>query len=260
MNRPSAPHRVCAVVPAAGRGTRLGADAPKVFVPLRPGCTIWDRLHAKLAPLVEKTVLVLSPEGRAFAEKSGAFFERTTLALQPEPLGMGDAIFGAAGAWRGHDDLLIIWGDQANISSATLAACLNLHSSQSGPAVTLPVVRAAQPYVEFVFDQDRLTAVRQSREGDLCVPGGFSDVGTFILSAGHELEQEWQRYLARAPAGSVTREINFLPFLVHLSRAGWPVRRHEIADPLEAVGINTPEELALARRHLEKETPGESHA
>jgi bifunctional UDP-N-acetylglucosamine pyrophosphorylase/glucosamine-1-phosphate N-acetyltransferase len=245
--------KICALVPAAGRGTRLGADAPKVFVPLAPDVTIWNVLHHVLAPLADRIVLVLSPAGRAYADKNrGAFaagsFDKTEIALQPEPLGMGDAIFGASDLWQEADDLLVVWGDQVNLSRQTLQLCLALHAAQVVPSVTLPVVRQKNPYVEYVFDGDRLTQVRQSREGDACAPNGFSDVGVFLLRGGDALIAEWQRYRAAIAGGRVTGEVNFLPFLAHLSMvAGWPVNRYETNDPAEAIGINTPEELALAR-------------
>jgi bifunctional UDP-N-acetylglucosamine pyrophosphorylase/glucosamine-1-phosphate N-acetyltransferase len=245
--------KLCALVAAAGRGTRLGADVPKVFVPLAPGVTIWKVLHEALAPLADRIVLVLSPEGRVYAEKNRAefspgCFDQTEIAVQPEPLGMGDAIFGAADLWRDADDLLIVWGDQVHLSQKTLETCLALHAAQPSPGFTLPVVRQETPYVEYVFAGDRLSRVLQSREGDVCGPNGFSDVGVFLLRGGNSLIAEWQRYRAVTPRGHVTSEINFLPFLAHLSMvAGWPVNRYETDDPAEAIGINTPEELAAAR-------------
>jgi bifunctional UDP-N-acetylglucosamine pyrophosphorylase / glucosamine-1-phosphate N-acetyltransferase len=250
--------RICAIVPAAGRGTRLSANVPKVFVPILPDLTIWDVLRTKLAEVAAPIVLVLSPDGLNFVKQNpGAFspgsFENTIKAVQSSPLGMGDAIFGAADFWREFDDLLIVWGDQFNLSLETVRACIKLHAAQQKPALTLPLVRAPQPYVEYVFDaHGALTTIRQSREGDACEPNGFSDVGVFLLSGGSVLIEEWTRYLAGGKIGSVTAEINFLPFLVHLSARGWPVNRYETHDPAEAIGINTPEDLAFARQLLRK--------
>jgi bifunctional UDP-N-acetylglucosamine pyrophosphorylase/glucosamine-1-phosphate N-acetyltransferase len=250
---PSPRRKLSAIVPAAGRGTRLGAEMPKVFVPLSPTATTWNVLHDVLAPLADRIVLVLSPEGRAYLENnratfSAGSFEKTEIALQPEPRGMGDAIFGASDLWRDAEDLLVVWGDQVNLSRRTLEACLDLHATPTGPRLTLPVVRQANPYVEYVFDGDRLLKVLQSREGDACAPNGFSDVGVFLLSGGETLLTEWQRYRAAAAGGFVTGEVNFLPFLAHLSMvARWPVNRYETSNPAEAIGINTPRELAVAR-------------
>jgi len=252
-------HRLCAIVPAAGRGSRLGVDIPKVFVPILPDVTIWDAVRGKLCQVADRIILVLSPEGIKYVENNrakfmGETFDKAEMALQVSPLGMGDAIFGAIDLWRECDDLLVVWGDQFNLSLRTLMACIELHAHSRKPALTLPVVRAKQPYVEYVFDSSgQLTHIRQSREGDVCDPGGFSDVGVFLLSGGSALSEEWSRYRAGSVAGQMTGEINFLPFLVHLStHAKWTVNRYETHDPAEAIGINTQEDLAFARQLLQK--------
>ena len=260
MNPTSPSQRgLCAVVPAAGRGSRLGADVPKVFVPIFPDLTIWDAVHGKLSQMADRVVLVLSPDGQSYVETNRAKFNsdsfaKTEIAQQSVPLGMGDAIFGAADFWRDYDDILVVWGDQFNLSLQTLNACVKMHVASNKPALTLPVVRAPQPYVEYVFDTSGLlTQIRQSREGDPCEPNGFSDIGVFLLSGGAALTAEWECYWATHAPGSKTGEINFLPFLVHLSStAKWPVNRYETLDPAEAIGINTLDDLAFARQLLQK--------
>ncbi|HKB96155.1 MAG TPA: NTP transferase domain-containing protein, partial [Rhizomicrobium sp.] len=113
--------KVCAVIPAAGRGSRLGADVPKILAPLTEHETIWSILHARLAPLVDHIHLVLSPEGaRAFPPPP----QRVSTSIQPEPIGMGDAIFGAHAVWAKFDAMLIVWGDQVFVSSDTLRRSL----------------------------------------------------------------------------------------------------------------------------------------
>lgn len=261
MNNSSSAERmqsqICAVVPAAGRGTRLGAHVPKVFVPIFPSKTIWDAIHNKLVEVTDHIVLVLSPEGCDYFEKNRAdfapeSFTQTEIGLQLAPLGMGDAIFGVASLWDKYENILIVWGDQFNLSLNTLRACLDLHATSEKPALTLPLVRSDHPYVEYVFDSaQRLTQVRQKREGDDCESGGFSDIGVFLLSGGAALREEWQRHRGSGALGSATGEVNFLPFLAHLSSvAGWKVNRYETHDPSEAVGINTPDDLAFARQLL----------
>ena len=232
--------RVCALIPAAGRGSRLGTDTPKILAPLNEQDTIWSILHAKLAPLVDHIHLVLSPDGaKAFPPLPA----HVSVGIQPEPLGMGDAIFGAGAVWSSFDAVLIVWGDQVFVSTGTLRRALDTLSSPARHAV-LPVTRMEQPYVEYRFDETKLVKVLQSREGDQTRAGGFSDVGTFLLGTAG-LTEIWQRYLAIAPRGSATGEINFLPFLPFLSAQGWTMTPLEVADPVEARGINTKEDLAF---------------
>ena len=108
----------------------------------------------------------------------------------------------------------------------------------------LPVTRMSAPYVEYVFDGPSLTRVLQTREGDKTTPNGFSDVGTFLLGT-DGLRPAWEDYSRGAPRGRGTGEINFLPFLPYLSTQGWTITPLEVADPTEARGINTKDDLAF---------------
>lgn len=241
--------RVCAVIPAAGRGSRLGMDKPKILAPLNARQTIWSVLHAKLAPLVDHIHVVLSPEGiREFPTPP----EGVSLSVQPEPTGMGDAIFGASAYWETFDAILVVWGDQVFVSSGTLGRALATLALPQRHAV-LPLTGMAKPYVEYVFEGAELVKVLQSREGDTTRPGGFSDVGTFLLGT-PGLGAAWKVYLSQAPRGSQTGEVNFLPFLPFLSAQGWTIAPLEIPDPTEARGINTLEDLSFFRERY-KDAP-----
>ena len=240
---------ICAVIPAAGRGTRLGGTGPKILTPLTAQDTIWSILHAKLAPLVDHIHLVLSPEGAGAFPALPAEVSRS---IQSEPIGMGDAIFRGHDVWSNYDAVLVVWGDQVFVSNDTLECAIGALDTSRRHAV-LPVTRMAQPYVEYVFNGERLTKVLQTREGDTTTPNGFSDVGTFLLST-DGLRAAWEAYLATAPRGAGTGEINFLPFLPFLSSKGWTVTPVEVTDETEARGINTQEDLAFFRR-LYSETP-----
>lgn len=245
--------RLCAVIPAAGRGTRLGFGVPKIMVEIAGGVTVWHVLHERLRPYVEHVHVVMSPEGEGpfrelVAEEiaSGA----VSVSVQEEPTGMGGAIFGAAAHWEPYDAILVVWGDQANLSAETVRRVAEVHDK----GLTLPLVPMPDPYVEYELDDDGargggvLVRVRQSREGDECRPGGLSDVGVFGLRT-EGLRDAWTRYLAGAEAGALTGEVNFLPFLPHLSRdLGWPLTVVPVTDPDEARGINTAEDLEFARR------------
>lgn len=241
--------RICAVIPAAGRGSRLGTPTPKILAPLNARDTVWSVLHAKLAPLVDHIHLVLSPEG---AEEFPSLPPHVSKSIQPVPTGMGDAIFGARPSWKSFDAILIVWGDQVFVSQDTLRRTLAALISREHQAV-LPVTRMTAPYVEYVFDGKRLTKVLQSREGDQTTPNGFSDVGTFLLAT-QGLAAAWNDYLSKAARGSRTAEINFLPFLPFLSARGWTVTPLEVADPTEARGVNTQEDLSFFRERY-KDAP-----
>jgi hypothetical protein len=102
--------------------------------------------------------------------------------------------------------------------------------------------------VQYDFAGRALARVRMSREGDACDPEGLSDVGVFGLST-RGLAAAWWDYVTEPEVGASTGELNLLPFLPFLSRRrGWPVTVVEVRDGDEARGVNTPEDLAYARR------------
>ncbi len=242
--------RVCAVIPAAGRGTRLGSDRPKILSPLTATQTIWSVLHERLAPLVAHIHLVLSPEGAAQFPPLPA---NTSTSIQPAPVGMGDAVFRGYPVWSRYDAILVIWGDQVFVSPDTLKRTLAAMTA-ANRQVVLPLTRMDAPYVEYVFDGDRLTTVLQSREGDACRPGGLSDVGTFLLGT-DGLQDAWETYRADAPRGGATAEVNFLPFLPYLSAQGWRILRLAVDDATEARGVNTPQDLTFFQSLYGGDTP-----
>ena len=242
---------ICAVIPAAGRGTRLGSGGPKILTPVTDSESIWSILYGTVSPIVDHVHLVLSPEGRtAFdAGHSRDDYSNVSCSLQMAPLGMGDAILGSIDAWRAAAAALVIWGDQVLISRDTLARAIDAQGGRP-KSVIIPVTRVEAPYVEYLFGQSgRLEAVKQTREGDVCSPRGYSDVGTFLMSV-EGLQDAWDQYLAGAQKGASTGEVNFLPFLPYLARHGWTVEAIEVADADEARGVNTPADLAYARAIL----------
>lgn len=70
---------------------------------------------------------------------------------------------------------------------------------------------------------------------------GESDIGLFALS-----REGWRtllpEYEAVGEAGSRTGERNFLPFIPWTARRA-AVRTFPCEDPMEAIGVNTPDEL-----------------
>lgn len=97
-------NNMTAVIPAAGKGSRLNLGMPKILAPVSDGLTIiLDLLIGKLYPYAAKIILVVSPSG--YEEIDAAVKrlndkEKIALAIQPEPLGVGDAVFRAARQWE----------------------------------------------------------------------------------------------------------------------------------------------------------------
>jgi bifunctional UDP-N-acetylglucosamine pyrophosphorylase/glucosamine-1-phosphate N-acetyltransferase len=245
-----------AVIPAAGRGTRLGTATPKVFTDITPALRVWDVLLDELVPVVDRVHLVLSEEGLAYFDALGRPTRNgvaVTVSVQTEPRGMGDAVFGAIAHWQDARHVLVVWGDQVGLSRDTMLRATNTQRNAPPPSVTLPLVATERPYVHYCFDPaGRLLRVDQTREGSSCPASGLADVGLFAFTAA-DIAPAWARYLSSENCrGARTGEINLLPFFAHLSvNEGFAVHTVTVADPGEARGINTPDDLAYFRARLD---------
>jgi bifunctional UDP-N-acetylglucosamine pyrophosphorylase/glucosamine-1-phosphate N-acetyltransferase len=238
------------VVPAAGAGSRLGLDLPKALVPISGGRVVLDYV-LDAATQCSTAIIVVSPKFSEHAEKwVPSFNGELQFVVQESPTGMFDAFLLTRQAWEQNDTVIVIWGDQVNVRSETVAAATSSHGGKDGRLV-LPLVSRESPYVQYLFENEKLESIREEREGDRCDPVGLSDVGVFVLSA-QNLGDLADEYVQVGKRSSVTGELNFLPFLTFLVSRGWEGQCLEVLDEVEAFGVNTHEELELARNNLKR--------
>lgn len=237
------------VIPAAGRGTRLSADTPKPLVSVG-GRSMLDRLADLYTPFVDGIVVIASPVSRA-AVSRWASGRAAIVVEQAAPTGMLDAILLAAPAIeaRRPDAVWITWADQVGVLPGTLRRVVEAEEQRPGPAMIVPTVTRSDPYIHFTRDaRGRIAGLLQRREGDAMPGEGEGDVGVFAM-AREIFRNELQEFAGRAAAGSGTGERNFLPFIPWLAR-----RRNVVtipcSDPMEAIGVNTPEDLQVVEAWL----------
>jgi bifunctional UDP-N-acetylglucosamine pyrophosphorylase/glucosamine-1-phosphate N-acetyltransferase len=199
----------------------------------------------------DRIVIVVSPGAIERVRAALAAEPQVSLIVQESPTGMLDAILLARDEVRARPArrVLITWCDQVAIAPATVEAVIAAALASPEPPVVMPVCRSADPYVHLVRDSDgRIVRVLHRREGDAMPDEGESDAGVFDLS--REAYLQWLPQYAAAPEiGAVTGERNFVPFAAWAAARG-PVVTVPCGDREEAVGINTPEELARVEHYL----------
>lgn len=239
------------VVPAAGPGSRLRSPLPKLLAPVN-GRAMLDWLLDLYGDVVDRTIVIVHPsyaeQVRAYGATTGARIEYET---QETPTGMLDAILLARKAVAASNAarILVTWCDQVGIHPRTVARLTELSDTHAAAALVLPTARRSDPYIHLERDdRGRITRVLHRREGDVMPPIGESDMGLFSLSRDAFLTL-LPEFAASADAGGTTGERNFLPFIP------WVAARREVltfpcVDEMEAVGVNTPEDLQLVERYL----------
>jgi bifunctional UDP-N-acetylglucosamine pyrophosphorylase/glucosamine-1-phosphate N-acetyltransferase len=241
------------IVPAAGLGSRLKTSTPKLLVPVN-GKAMLDHLFELYRPVVDRFVLVVHP---SFAECVREFCEArprldVECLVQASPTGMLDAILipCASIAQRGDTEVWVTWCDQVAVHPETVARLSRLPEDEAAQeALTFPTCRRTDPYIHFPRnEQGKIVGVLHRREGDALPDVGEGDIGLFRLSRAVYLER-LTAFANEAESSVVTRERNFLPFIPWLA-ARDAVRTFPCRDETEAIGVNTPEDLAVVEAYL----------
>jgi bifunctional N-acetylglucosamine-1-phosphate-uridyltransferase/glucosamine-1-phosphate-acetyltransferase GlmU-like protein len=239
------------VVPAAGRGARLGRSMPKALVPLL-GTPLLLHVLRRFAGLCARAVVIIHPSAAASMHALRATAPMPIMfAEQPEPTGMLDAILLARDAVVSSqaDRAWICWCDQVLLSERTVGDIAAAEKDAATPAAIFPIATVSSPYIHFDRRPDgRISGVRQRREGDVMPAVGDTDAGVFDLSI-RSYEHDLPQFASGAAADRGTGERNFLPFLPWLA-ARAPVVTTDVANAIEVRGINTPEDFAAAEAYL----------
>jgi bifunctional UDP-N-acetylglucosamine pyrophosphorylase / glucosamine-1-phosphate N-acetyltransferase len=238
------------VIPAAGLGSRLGAHTPKLLA-LVNGRPMLDHLLSLYAPVVDRVALVVHPAARGAVMRVLEEFGRTGIEVfvQEQPTGMLDAILLARPAVEAGRPrrVWITWCDQVAIHPRTVAHLVEADAGD--PLVALPTCTGPSPYVHLARNASgRIVRVLHRREGDAMPAIGESDAGLFSLSLAGYLDL-LRAFAAEPTTGTATGERNFLPFIPWASERG-TVLTFPCIDPSEAIGVNTPDDLAVVERTL----------
>ncbi|MGE0210506.1 MAG: bifunctional UDP-N-acetylglucosamine diphosphorylase/glucosamine-1-phosphate N-acetyltransferase GlmU [Parvibaculaceae bacterium] len=238
---------ISAIVLAAGLGTRMKSDLPKVLH-RAGGRSLLAHALGALKPLSPaRTVVVTGPGMEKVGEEARAAIPEARLAIQTERKGTAHAVLAARGAAKGASGItLILYGDVPLIRTETLAEMVEA-GRQGGLAVL--GFEAANPkgYGRLLQDASgRLTGIREELDASpeerairLCNSG--------ILASSSELL--W-RLLPRVGADNAKGEY-YLTDLIGLA-VGEGVAPRLVTCPEDDVrGVNSRAELAEIERLLQ---------
>ncbi len=242
------------LIMAAGRGTRMRSQLPKVLHPLcgRP-LILWPVEAAREAG-AERIVVVVGREG---ADVQRVLPPGVEVALQDPPAGTGDAVLCAREALAGASDVIVLSGDHPLLDAGFVTALAERHAA-SGAAATV-TTRALE-------DPGQYGRVVRSADGDVerivetKHPGDASpeelaikeiNAGTYAFS----VEPLFQA-LTEVGTDNAQGEVYLGDVLPLLRERGHKVAAFLTDDELISMGINTRADLAevqeVARRQILK--------
>ena len=159
------------VIPAAGLGSRLGADVPKLLVPVG-GMPMIDRLERLYKEVVSRIVLIVHPSFEAAVRQHvGRWADagRTASSRASRPAcstrscSPRTRYVPAAG-----DGVWITWCDQVAVHPSTVRTLAETSAANPEAALVMPTVATASPRTSIWSGDDggRILRVLHRREGD----------------------------------------------------------------------------------------------
>jgi bifunctional UDP-N-acetylglucosamine pyrophosphorylase/glucosamine-1-phosphate N-acetyltransferase len=229
-----------AVILAAGRGTRMKSDLPKVLHPMC-GRPMLDYLIETLRRVGVGRLLIVG--GRDLEALRAHVGKRAEYVFQKKPRGTGDALAHALPRLRGHKMAYVVYGDMPLISAETFVALRQALRGEAAAALATRVVdqthrfgrivrNAGGRFLRIVEEKDATpeeAAIREVNAGVYCVR--VAEIREALRGI-RPTNRQGEYYLTDAVS--------------LLAERGREVATVSAAGPEEMIGINTRTELAEA--------------
>lgn len=174
------------IILAAGLGTRMNSDRPKVLHPLAGAPLLHHAMDAGPA-LGADRVVVVAGHGASAVEAAARAHTRDAVTVRQEPqLGTAHAVLAARGALAGFaGDAIVLYGDTPFIRPETLQAMRDARRS-GGHAIAVLGFQADDPgrYGRLLMAGDRLERIIEARDAtpdELAI--GFCNSGVIAADA-----------------------------------------------------------------------------
>jgi len=233
------------VILAAGQGTRMNSELPKVLHSLLGRSMAWFTVQASRQATGAQPVMVIGHGAEAVRQNLDG---EAQFVIQDPQLGTGHAVQQAKPILQGRSDfILVTYADMPLLTSATLSRLIQAQGSHSGPMTMLTViaddprgfgrvVRGSDGKVQTIVEEAGVTpeqlTIRELNAGVYCFTADW-------------LWQALER-IPLSPKGEY-----YLTDLVGIAVVeGLSVQALTVEDPAEVIGINTRVHLAEAEAAL----------
>jgi len=238
---------LAALILAAGKGTRMKSELPKVLHPVAGRSMVGHVLDTVAGLKPARTAVVIGPDMEAVA---GAVAPAAAV-VQPEQLGTADAVKAAREALpAGEGTVLVLYGDTPFITRATLEKMIAARQATPRTAVVVLGFRPPDPgaYGRLVLGaKGGLEAIVEARDAspeqlaiDLCNSGVMAIDGARLWA------------LVDAVGNDNAKGEYYLTDIVAIARGQGLACAYIEADPEELSGVNSRAELAVAEAIMQQ--------
>lgn len=226
--------KTTSIILAAGQGTRMKSELPKVLHSVCGKPMLWHALQAAQSVTDETPVMII---GHGADQVRAVVGDAARFVVQAERLGTGHAVQQAESTLKGNTDLVLVSSaDMPLLTSETFNEMIRLQKENDGPMTMLTIIsddprgfgriiRMEDGNVQAIVEEPQAT-IEQMAIKEL-------NVGAYCFDA----KWLWDA-LERIPLSP--KGEYYLTDTVGLAvEAGMKVQSLTLEDPVEAVGVNT---------------------
>lgn len=226
------------VILAAGKGTRMKSQLPKVLHPIATKPMVQHIIDTVNALGAENIHLIYGHGGDQLKDALG--HNRLSWCLQAEQLGTGHAVQQAAGHIKDDEDVLILVGDAPLIKSSTLQQLIQVKQSADLALLTVNledptgmgrIIRDGEQVKAIVEHKDATEAQREINE---------INTGMMIMGGA-----DLKRWLSALNSDNAQGEFYLTDVIEMASNEGKVIKASQPESAIEVEGINNRKQLAM---------------
>ncbi|TKI04458.1 bifunctional UDP-N-acetylglucosamine diphosphorylase/glucosamine-1-phosphate N-acetyltransferase GlmU [Martelella alba] len=236
------------VILAAGKGTRMYSDLPKVLHPLAGKPLVSHVIDAVKGLDAERIHLVFGHGGELLRERLAGSDTRLSWVLQSEQRGTGHAVQQAAPFLLDDQDVLILYGDVPLITPDTLKRLL---AAKPAGGIGLLTITLDDPtgYGRIVRENGRVTRIIEQKDASEA-QRRINEINTGILVAGGG---DLKRWLAKLNNNNVQGEYYLTDIIAMAADEGRWIETVQPGYAWEVDGINNRLQLATLERIYQRQ-------
>ncbi len=235
---------LAAVVLAAGKGTRMKSDLPKVLHPILGRPMINHLLDNLIAINIKKIVVVIGYKADLVRAELSSYGEKIKFVLQSEQLGTGHAVMMAEDILSDFDgDIVVLAGDVPFLTQSTITKLVDVHQDEKAAATVLSAVPPdatgygrviRQPGTDIV---DCIVEHKDATEEQRAV--NEINSGIFCFDNRYLFDS-----LRKIKSDNAQKEFYLTDIMAILSQSGLKAAVYKTPNADEVLGINSLEQMA----------------
>lgn len=233
------------VILAAGKGTRMYSDLPKVLHPIAGKPMVKHVIDTVKALEAKQIHLIYGHGGDLMQQRLAA--EPVNWVLQAEQLGTGHAMQQAAPFFADDENILMLYGDGPLITQTTLEKLIAA-KPDNGIALLTVVLENPTGYGRIIRENGSVVAIVEQKDAK-AEQLKIKEINTGVMVASGASFKKW---LAQLNNNNAQGEYYITDVIAMANRDGYKVEAVQASDLMEVEGANNRLQLAALERYYQK--------